>query len=234
MVQIKVKKEYQELVPRPSKTDYKSLKHSIQEDGLHLPITINQNGIILDGHTRYDICKELKLNPTTEVMKFDNEYDEKRFVIIANLTRRSLNLFQKGQIIQVWWRQQRQLGFKTRGGNNWKTRRGESYKTKERLNVRVAKMLGCAHTTAYKILWLIRNADPKTIRMLEKGTIPIGTAYATLYGNGKYLGYYKKYNTSKGNRYPRCIKCNTKTMKVEKSGCHVHLQQCCTKCSWGF
>ena len=89
---IRTKKEYLELVPRPSKEDYKSLKNSIKEDGLHLPITVNQNGVILDGHTRNAICKELGIKPIFEVMKFDDEFDEKRFVVTTNLSRRSLNL----------------------------------------------------------------------------------------------------------------------------------------------
>ncbi len=231
---IRTKKEYLELVPRPSKEDYKSLKNSIKEDGLHLPITVNQNGVILDGHTRNDVCKELGVKPIFEVMKFDDEFDEKRFVVTTNLSRRSLNLFQKGEILQVWWNEQRELGFKARGSHTWKTRRGKKYKTKQRLHMQVAKMLGCGHTTAYMIFWLINNAPEKIKRMLRKGTITIGAAYTKLYKNGKLVGYCKKYNRSNQNRYPVCIRCESKTAKPEKTKCHVHTQQCCTECGWGF
>lgn len=234
MVQIRISKEYYDLVPRPSKTEYNSLKDSIQNDGQQLPIIINQDGVILDGHTRNDICRELKIKPIFEVMKFDDVFDEKRFVITSNLSRRSLNLFQKGEILQVWWNEQRLLGLKRRGDHMWKTRRGKNYKPRERLHMRVAKMLGCAHTVAYHIFWLLNNAPEKIKRMLRKGTITITTAYNRLYKDGKLLDYYKKYDKSNQNRYPVCIKCKSKTEKPEKTKCHVHLQQCCTKCGWGF
>lgn len=232
-VQIQIKKEYFDLVPRPTKEDYNSLKNSIKEDGLHLPIIINQNGIILDGYTRYQICQNLGMEPIHEIKIFHDPYEEKKFVVITNLSRRHLNLFQKAEILKIWWIEQREVGFKTRGNNTWKTRRGMKYNPKERLNMRVAKMLGCSHNTACEMLYLLRKADKKTINMLRNGTIQIRTAYRNVKSNQneKISITIPKRNYL---RYPTCLRCKSET--IQSINCHVHTEGCCSnpKCGWGW
>ena len=55
---IKVNSEYSKLVNPLSNLEYKLLKESINNKGLHLPIIVNQDNVILDGHNRYKICKD--------------------------------------------------------------------------------------------------------------------------------------------------------------------------------
>ena len=56
---ITINPEYSELVNPLSNAEYYVLKNSISEKGLHLPIIINQDNVILDGHNRLKICEEL-------------------------------------------------------------------------------------------------------------------------------------------------------------------------------
>jgi ParB-like chromosome segregation protein Spo0J len=74
------------------------LKSSIRNKGLHLPIIINQNNVILDGHNRLKICKELGIEPKFEVKEFQDPLQEKEFVIEINLNRRHLNSFQIAEL----------------------------------------------------------------------------------------------------------------------------------------
>jgi ParB-like chromosome segregation protein Spo0J len=90
--------EYSSLVNPLSNVEYKVLKNSIKEDGLHYPIVINSKGEILDGHHRYKICKDLDIPIKYEIKYFDNPIEEKRFVIDINLKRRQLNDFQKAEL----------------------------------------------------------------------------------------------------------------------------------------
>jgi ParB-like chromosome segregation protein Spo0J len=69
---------YQDFILLKSKEEYEALKNSIKEEGLHLPITINQNGVIIDGHHRYRICEELGIEPIFEVIDFDVGIYEKK------------------------------------------------------------------------------------------------------------------------------------------------------------
>jgi ParB-like chromosome segregation protein Spo0J len=86
--------EYDKLLPKMSEEEFTELKTSIQNEGQHYPIIVNEDLEVLDGHHRYRACMELDIEPDFEVKKFDDKLLEKKFVIEANLRRRHLNNFQ--------------------------------------------------------------------------------------------------------------------------------------------
>src|SRR5574339_987859 len=97
-LKIKINPQYAELVRALSNKEYAELKESIKEKGLHLPIIINQDNTILDGHHRYQICNELDIEPKYEVKTFEDLLEEKSFVIDINDKRRQLNDFGKAEM----------------------------------------------------------------------------------------------------------------------------------------
>jgi ParB-like chromosome segregation protein Spo0J len=95
---ITINQEYAELVPEISVEEYEVLKQSVKENGLYIPIIVNQNGVLLDGHHRYKACLKLGIEVSHIVREFTDELDEKLFVIDCNLTRRQLNNFQRTEL----------------------------------------------------------------------------------------------------------------------------------------
>ena len=95
---ITINPQYSDLVYPLLKLEYETLKYSISESGLHLPIIINQDNVILDGHNRLKICQELGIEPKFEVKEFQDPLQEKEFVIEINLKRRHLNSFQIAEL----------------------------------------------------------------------------------------------------------------------------------------
>ena len=95
---IKINLEYSKLVNPLSNAEYNVLKNSINNKDLHLPIIINQDNVILDGHNRLKICQELGIEPKFEVKEFSDQLQEKEFVIEINLKRRHLNSFQIAEL----------------------------------------------------------------------------------------------------------------------------------------
>lgn len=99
--------EYFDIVPRPTPEEKHQLKEDIQIDGLLEDIKINIDGIVLDGHTRIEICEELgwtrsneeKIKPIFEVKEFETKLKEKEYVLKTNLMRRQLNSFQKVKLV---------------------------------------------------------------------------------------------------------------------------------------
>ncbi len=91
---LRLNPEYDNLLPKMTEQEFAELKASIQTEGQHYPIIVNENLEVLDGHHRFRACTELGLEPDFEVRKFDNKLLEKKFVIEANLRRRHLNNFQ--------------------------------------------------------------------------------------------------------------------------------------------
>jgi ParB-like chromosome segregation protein Spo0J len=91
-----IKEDYEKLVPPISQKEYQALKQSIKEQGKNMvPLIINQDDILLDGHYRLKACTELGIKFEYQVMKFTDPLKEKKFVIETNLIRRQLNEFQR-------------------------------------------------------------------------------------------------------------------------------------------
>jgi DNA methylase/ParB-like nuclease domain len=96
-LELKINPEYAKLVPPLTDQEYSSLKEDIKKNGQLVPITINQDGFILDGHHRFRVCQELGIEPQTEIID-TRETEEDEIVIKTNLLRRQLNDFQKAEL----------------------------------------------------------------------------------------------------------------------------------------
>lgn len=104
---VRFAEEYFEAVPRPIEEERTLLKEDIEINGLEESIKLNVDGIVLDGHTRIEICEELgwkKRDETPIVAKYDikefaTTQDERDYVIKTNLMRRQLNTFQKVKLV---------------------------------------------------------------------------------------------------------------------------------------
>ena len=153
-LQVKTNPEYASLVPELSPEEYESLKQSIKENGLHVPIIVNQYGIILDGHHRYKACQELGIEPKTSVREFKDKSEEQLFVIDCNLIRRQLSNFQRSElalkskpILEAIVKRNESLGGK--GGRNL-TPLG-------RVNERIGERAGVSRGTVRKVEKILEN-----------------------------------------------------------------------------
>jgi hypothetical protein len=84
-------------VPRPTTEQYDSLKESIIQKGLLQNIEALADGTIVDGHTHFQICRELKIElPESKITRkqFESNIDTKLYIVAVNLQRRHLNNFQ--------------------------------------------------------------------------------------------------------------------------------------------
>ena len=91
---LRLNPQYEKLLPKMSDEEFAELKASIQAEGQHYPIIVNEDLEVLDGHHRLRACTELGIEPDFEVRKFEDKLLEKKFVIEVNLRRRHLNNFQ--------------------------------------------------------------------------------------------------------------------------------------------
>lgn len=96
--ELHINPEYQDLICPLSKEEYELLKTSIREQGQHIPIIVNTEGVIIDGINRTKVCQELRITPKIEIRVFEDELEEKLCVIDCNLKRRHLTDAQKIEI----------------------------------------------------------------------------------------------------------------------------------------
>lgn len=103
MIDLHTNPELFALVPEPTKEDFVALKTSIKNNGQHKPIiawkdTFSGNTFIIDGHSRYEICKQLKIEPKIEYKEFESWLGAMKYAIQVNSNRRHLTQLQKVQL----------------------------------------------------------------------------------------------------------------------------------------
>jgi hypothetical protein len=94
--------KYAGLVRKLRSEENQALKDSIVRAGkLLVPILINEQGHILDGHNRYQICQETSVKARFEVWKDDKQEGELGEIICvkeANLNRRQMTEFERWEM----------------------------------------------------------------------------------------------------------------------------------------
>ena len=60
---LRLNPEYDKLLPKMSEEEFAELKISIQTEGQHYPIIVNEDLEVLDGHHRFRACLELGVEP---------------------------------------------------------------------------------------------------------------------------------------------------------------------------
>jgi disulfide oxidoreductase YuzD len=192
---LEVSQEYASLVPQLSAEEYESLKQSIKENGLYVPIIVNQDGIILDGHHRYKVCQELGIKePKTLVKEFKEELDEQLFVIDCNLRRRQLNNFQRTELAL------KSKSILTEIAKKNMSLGGKGSKDLEALSLgekgvaeEIGKIAGVSHETVRKADKLLDSAPEDVIEKLRTGEISISQAFAEYgRGNRRFADYIHK------------------------------------------
>lgn len=56
--------------------------------------------MILDGHNRFRACNELGIKPKIQIFRFNNELEERKFIIDTNVKRRQLTDYQRYKYAQ--------------------------------------------------------------------------------------------------------------------------------------
>lgn len=173
---IEINKQYEALVHPLSEEDYGKLRASIKAHGQYLPIIINPDGIILDGHHRYKVCRELQLEPKTEVKILDDQHHEKLFVIDSNLERRQLNDFQRIELQLV-----REPILKKIAKDNQEA--GAPLKSdlgRQGVNQAIGERAGVGHDSVRKVKTIIQDAPKDLIEKVRSGQTSINKTYSQL------------------------------------------------------
>lgn len=88
-----------QVMPELSPDEYQELKADIAKNGVVVPVLVDEDGNIIDGHNRVQIANELRI-PYPEEVRDDLDDSGKRGLAFAlNLNRRHLNRDQKRELI---------------------------------------------------------------------------------------------------------------------------------------
>lgn len=223
--------EYLALVPRPSQEQRDALKESLKTQGQLEPITVNKDGKVLDGHTRFDLCAELQIIPKTIVKEFATVDEERIYVITTNLARRHLSEFQIFELFEDVRKSMLAKRWSERSKKMWATKKGEKepeplshYATST--DVELAKLIGIGPGQIKTIAYVKLHGSPQMLQKIRDGKLTPNKARDKLMARKGYVNP-KQVDL----KLPPCKKCKAKTRR--RRGCHVHKSICCTKCEWG-
>ena len=212
---IKEKDEYEKLVPRPEHEQYKQLKDDIFKKGIEEPIIMSEDGVILDGYTRYQIAKELGIKEIETIKrKFDTEEEEREYIIRKGLLRRHLNPAQRGKIAKHLEKLYREIAKKNRKSRKGKNEPHAPVDTRKQ----ATEKAGCSATTlsqTKKIESSMKEMTPEQKKESEKiyngalkGDISLTKATTKIVGIIKPEAQTTKTEPPKPPEDPKCVMCN--------------------------
>lgn len=180
--EIKLVEKWSLLLPRPRVDELDIMTKSIMKHGLKQPVIVNQNLELVDGYTRYRICKRTQTPIWYEIKQFADDNETRQYSLISNAMRRHLKPLDRVRIFRELYEEERreakerqrergrlsQYNFKATENNPQKY--GRSI-------VKFAKHIGLAPPTAKKALVVLDNAKRKEIDLIDKGVKTIGGVY---------------------------------------------------------
>lgn len=176
---LKTRKLFADLIPPLSIEERGELENSIMDEGCRDAICV-WNGVIVDGHNRYEICKRRKRAFRVKEMSFENDEAAVAWIIRNQFGRRNLTAMQRAELAlklkeavaaeakarQV--RKPKSVVQKSAPQNNGKTRD------------ELAKMAGVSHDTIAKVEKIVAGAEPEVVEATRKGEMSINAAYKTV------------------------------------------------------
>lgn len=182
-MQLKIKKEFKELIPDLSAEEFKQLEDNCINDGIRDKLIIWEDYII-DGHNRFEIAGKHNLKFQTEEIAFDNEDEAKIFIINLQLGRRNLVEFVKIELMQkrkeillkVGKEKQREAG-KLYGENHKQEVLSIIDKTSHNTREKLSKELKISSGKLAQAEIVIKKATPEVKQKLRAGEISINNAY---------------------------------------------------------
>jgi hypothetical protein len=88
-----------QLLPPLSGDEYTALKADIAEHGIRVPVDVDENGALLDGHHRAAIAAELGIDCPTRVVPGLSEEDKRHHAVAVNAHRRMLTREQRRDLV---------------------------------------------------------------------------------------------------------------------------------------
>jgi len=183
---IKINPEYDALIPKLSEEENDSLKQSLEKNGQLVPVVATkENGIVilLDGHHRFRILRDLKKDIKVRYIEFEDSFSKKKYVIEVNLNRRHLSDISKVklamklvEIEEVESKKRKQKTFPKKGQQGFQRMSMQACKDTGTTDEIVAKKTGIKPRNVSKIKKILKHGTKELIQKVEKGEKSINSA----------------------------------------------------------
>ena len=178
---MKIRKDFKELIPPLSPEEFEQLEKNILEEGIRDPLVV-WNGVLIDGHNRYEIAKKHGLDYETVERDFYSEDEARAWIIQNQLGRRNLSKYDRSvmalKLKPVVAERAKENERKGGGsGSSGRQKIGNPTTTAKEL----AKTAGVSHETIRKVEKIEEKATPRTKQLLREGKLSINQAYNSVH-----------------------------------------------------
>lgn len=184
-MELKTRKLFADLIPPLSIEERGELENSIMDEGCRDAICV-WNGVIVDGHNRYEICKRRKRAFRVKEMSFENDEAAVAWIIRNQFGRRNLTAMQRAELALklkdaiAAEAKKRQVKAGKEHGRGQLPQKSAQPISKGETRDELAKMAGVSHDTIAKVEKIIADAEPEVVEAARKGEMSINKAYKTV------------------------------------------------------
>lgn len=170
--------EFENLIPKLSNEEFKQLEENIKSEGCREALIV-WNGILIDGHNRYKICKQNNIDFKIIEKNFSNREEAKMWIIKNQFGRRNLSIYDRSVLalkLENLFKEKAKANMLATQNNNSASAFQKSEKqintTKE-----IAKIAGTSHDTISKVKKIEEKAPDDVKVKVKKGEMSINQAY---------------------------------------------------------
>ena len=176
--------EFRDLIPPLNEEELKLLEASLVADGCESSIIV-WNGVIIDGHNRYAICRKHAIPFPIQEKNFDTREDVMLWMLRNQLGRRNLNSYQRSELAlrtEPLLREAAKKKQVTSTGGQEPRLLETSRKAEKRIHTdkELANLAGVSDNTIRKARRIVRDADDTVKRELRQGKLTVNKAYTDL------------------------------------------------------
>lgn len=211
---ITIDREFQSLIPPLSKDEYEQLERNILAEGIRDALVVWE-GILIDGHNRFDIAEKYDLNYQVIDKEFENRDKVKEWIILNQFGRRNLPIYERSKLAL-----QLKSIFEEKAKENQRLSGGAvPQKSAEPIDTRneLAKVAGVSHDTIAKVQKIEQKAPADIKKKLANQEISINQAY----------GFVK--DIEKQERFEENKKAFNQSLLPSLIGNHVFVNNDCRK-----
>lgn len=177
MADLIIDSEFRDLMPPLAKEKRAQLEENLLRDGIQDPLKV-WNGILIDGHNRYEIAQAHSLDFQTVEMQFDSRDDVKLWIVKNQFGRRDLTTYERSVIALkikpvIAAKARDNLIAGAEMTNTGLQKSVKAVNTQQEL----AKAAGVSHDTIAKVEKIEQKASPEIKAALKAGDLSINAAY---------------------------------------------------------
>ncbi len=174
-----VEQEFKELIPSLSPDEYSGLEKSLLAEGCRDAL-VTWNGVIIDGHNRYEICKEHGIEFQTIEKDFPDRDAAKVWIIENQFSRRNLPIYVRGELmlkLKPLIAAKAKESYKSNVGRPSKSPQNSATISNVETRKELSKLAGVSHDTISRNEKIAKKAPDDVKTKLRAGEMSINEAY---------------------------------------------------------